>query len=284
MGGAALWLMTLALTSIALKPAPSGDRPFVQIKPDIPTSAQRFPGDIQGAFLDGAALSGGPLPDTAARARSALLRGTARFEGLVRPVLPAPSWPAILLRIVDRRQRTELQLTQRGDALLFEPRLRAADLRLDPIVARVDHVFPTADERNCDTTNAVRLFGQVTDGNLVAGATGATCRHELRIPLRATHGWALLIPFEHYLGPETQLLTAVWIALFVFVWSYWIGAWTRSFVRGNAVGAVLLVLGLGVVPALLGSPRSGISDWIAGFIGLDAGLALWRGVSRGQSR
>jgi hypothetical protein len=279
-GGAAVWLITLALTAVALMPAPSGDRPFVQIKPDIPTELRRFPGEITGAFLDGMPLLDGPLPDTAARVRSALLRGDARFEGSVRPVLPEPSWSAILLRIVDRKQRTELQLTQTSDALLFEPRLRAADMRLDPIVARLDRVFPSAGERNCDTTHAVRIFGQVTSGYLVAGASGAGCRRELRIPLRPTYGWALVVPFEYAMGAEVALFTAAWIAMFTFVWSYWIGAWTESLVRGNAVGAALLVVGLGVVPALFGSPRSGVSEWIAATVGLEAGLTLWRTASR----
>jgi hypothetical protein len=279
-GGAAVWLMTLAVTAMALRPAPSGDRPFVQIKPDIPTEAQRYPGEIGGASLDGLPLPGGPVPDTA-RVRAALLRGDARFEGLVRPVLPEPSWPAILLRIVDRRQRTELQLTQRGDALLFEPRLRAAALRLDPIVARVDQVFPSARVRNCDTTHVLRIVGQVINGYLIAGASGAKCRRELRIPLRATYGWALLVPFEYALGTEAPLFTAVWLALFTFVWSYWIGAWTESLMRGTAVGAALVAVGLGVVPALFGSPRTGVSEWIAAIVGLEAGLTLWRAASRG---
>jgi hypothetical protein len=96
---------------------------------------------------------------------------------------------------------------------------------------------------------------------------------EARQILSPSLGWTLLLPFKYAFGPEVRLLTGLWIAGWLALIGYWsAGAGVRLLTSASSL-AVLLVLGLGVIPYSFGYPPTHWTEWLAAVIGLAIGYA-----------
>jgi hypothetical protein len=175
--------------------------------------------------------------------------------------------------VLDERRRTRLELRQAGTDLVFEPSLRAATFRLSRPSVRLPSAF-THDFG----TGFARATGGMEHGVMHASLDGAGLTMRANAELRATLGWSLLVPMPYDLGPEVPWITTLFIASMVATWSFWLGAAatgarTRWVV---AIGAAMLAIGLGAIPALFALPKSRSWEWGVAVGALIIGIALGR--------
>lgn len=170
--------------------------------------------------------------------------------------------------IVDDEEGDVLLLGQDRSDLAFEVRMRATRLKLrNPRVTLRDGLA----EVPGDTVEA--------QGTVRHGAFELTSRNGDRVrvrhlPLSASWGWDLVVPWEPVLGPGVHALTALWVAGLVALLGYW------SLLGGGFTVAILPVttgILLGGVPWAAGFPPAHWSEWVAAAVGIAIGslLARW---------
>ncbi|HEX2781679.1 MAG TPA: VanZ family protein [Gemmatimonadaceae bacterium] len=276
--GGLAWLGILVLTGVAMQPRLTHEPLYAQIRPAIPTEARRYPGGVGNVTSNGVALRPGLIADSARRA-SMLDREAGELSALIEH--PPATARSIIARIVDERRRTRLELRQSGSSLQFEPSLRAATLRLTSPSVRIGGAFPA----RC-AADRMRATGSLRSGvlRLTLGAPPCAARSEAR--LRVSTGWVLLAPFAYAFGPEAPWLSTLWLGVLVFVWSYWLGAYrgARRSALLRVAGAVIVAVGLGVVPWVAALPASTPWEWLVAFAALLGGLASGARRAAGDQR
>ena len=280
--GAILWLGVLIVTSLALQPYPSDAELHVQLQPDIPSESYQYQGRVDSASIDGVSLALGLMPEST-RSRVNLRSGTLSASVEVGP--PAPHMPSIIVRVLDERYDTQLQLSRVDDALVFEQRFRSIAFRLGMLQARAERVFSTTESGSgCGLPNTrLHIAGNAAGGRMGVVARGSHCQREFSVPLRATLGWIFLLPFRYALGTEASILTALWLAGLVFVWSYWLGAAValpRDNLRALGIAGTTIVLGLGVTPRAFSLSPCAWHEWLVAALALLAGVAVGQRVGR----
>lgn len=276
--GGIAWLGMLCITGVAMQPRLTREPLYAQIRPAIPTAAARYPGAVSAVTSHGVALAPGLISDSTRRA-AMLDREPGDLSALL--AHPPASARSVIVRIVDGRRRTRLELRQSGNSLRFESSLRAATLRLSSPSLRIGDAFPP----RC-AGDTLRAAGSLDRGvlRLTLGAPSCAVRAEAR--LRISTGWALLAPFSYGFGPEAPWLSALWLSGLVFAWSYWLGGYRGKARRAASIGitaALFIVVGLGVLPRLSALPASTLWEWLAAFAALLMGITVGaRSGSRGD--
>ncbi len=133
---------------------------------------------------------------------------------------------------------------------------------------------------------ALRLAGAVpgTEGmpfHLTAGERGDTVwaawgsrslEWRAKQVLSPSLGWSLLVPFEYAYGKEVPWLTGLWLAGWMILIGHWSAHARMGWYRLPWFLVVLLV-GLGIVPHLMGYSAIPLAEWLAAASGLAVGSA-----------
>ena len=208
----------------------------------------------------------------------------ARFEDAVaaRPSMtleailgPAPVALAPIGSIYDERRHEVMLIGQDRHDLSFRIRMRATILRL----------------RNPTVSLPGGMAGNQGD-TVVASAALQNGAFELRseigdrtasrsLPLSASWGWSLVLPFHYALGLEAHLLTALWIGGLLAILAYW------SRLAGGAAPAIVPLTAtalLGLIPYAAGFPPAHWSEWAAAVLGVLSGIGLAGRAQLAQGR
>lgn len=260
---AGLWLLQTALTAVMVRPSLPRTWYWGQLAPDL-EQFDRFHGRVVSAAVGANRVRMGRLA-ASAEVRRALLAG----EPLLGVATPGDRTSRIapIVSIFDEQQREIVLVGRWGDDLVYRLRTGSVDLLLRPPAIRLPGVFANVDTALVEVSGR---FEPAAAGFTVSWAgRGGTL--ERVVPLSAQWGWSLLMPFPHAHGVETPWLTAGWLIAWVFPMGYWARRY-RTVALAGAAGA--LVIGLGVVPQLLGLRPGAVSEWLAGAVGLAVGAGL----------
>ena len=228
-------------------------------------SPDAFDGQVSAVRLDGLPMPGNAAPPDSAGLRRRLGRGELVLDvGIVsgRPIsdrlwiykVRGPSGAVLTLNQFRREAGVELPT-------------RGLRYRFRPAIATLPDAFPA------EPGVPVRLR-VVEEGRRVrlTSSYGGTER-SVELGLSPAYGWSMLVPVELASGTAVRWVTALGL-LGVFLP---LGYWARRTGRPVAVlgaPAAALAAGLGVLPAVAGSPPVHWSEWAAGLLGIAAGWAL----------
>jgi VanZ like family len=175
----------------------------------------------------------------------------------------ATSWSPLFEILA--RSGSVLSVEAVGRDLAFQPPARSSALRLRRPALRLEEAL--LPERDLP----VRLAAGERSDTLWAVWTAADVSHSSIQVLSPSFGWSLVTPVWYAYGPEASLLTALWLV----VWLVPTGYWSARVGTGGAstfwLLAVVPLVGLGVIPGLMGYSPVHWSEWLAGFAGLGIG-------------
>ena len=255
------WWATQVTTAALLRPwAPSGELRAAW----GPTSPEVSGHEVMvtSASVSGVAVEvGTPLPaGLAERIRSGL--GDLEIEMLASG--PAPGWSAIF-KLLRHRARV-MAVEAGGRDLVVQLPARARAWRLRPPALQLHGVVQGPAETR------LRLAAGERADTLWAVVTSASTRMRRQQILTPSLGWSLLVPFHYAYGSEVPWLTGLWIVGWMVPIGYWTGRARVGWYQWPWFLLVLLV-GLGIVPHLMGYSAVPWSEWVAGAIGLAVGRA-----------
>jgi len=268
---AAGWLGQIAATGAAVQPTLPRSVYWGQRAADL-GQFDTFPGRLLDATIGALPLPSHRLPNSA-EVRQALLTGQP-LTAVAEPAGPTQGI-APLASIFDGDQREIAVLGQWNEDLVFRLRARAVDWRLRPPTIRLQSVFRSAEPETLTVSGAVR------DDRFVVEAARRGGRGSRVLPLSTQWGWSFLLPFEYAFGPEVGWISALWVACWLVPIGFWLGLMGLRAGSASLLAATLLVLGLGLVPALYHEPAAA-PEWAAGFLGLGLGWLVAR-RARGRS-
>jgi len=253
LGAGAGWLMLLAGTAWAVRPAPGSTPSRAEWAPRLPF-VDTFAGRIESVDIRGTIAT-----------RDLAVLATARLDGWTEHLAPA-------VDLVGARGIMTARLGQLGQKVTFGLRANASRLRLRPPSVKVYRALPPASGQR------VLLAGGLREATLWARAEADGSVHSAELALTPGLGWLLLLPLTFYpFDYRPDLTTAAWVALPLLLAGFWAGRRTAWNLRTSAAGAVaLLVLGLVVVPELFGVEADGWQCWAAGAGSLAAGWLAGR--------
>jgi hypothetical protein len=263
--GVFFWLTIQGLSAWLLSPwTPDGEMwsGWARVPGRIP-----FLGRVQSVRLDGT-----PMPNNAPVPHSAELRGRLN-QGSVDLELEgtsgAPKDRRRWVYGIKIEEQSVLTLDQRTRDLYFAVPARSLQFRLLSPTLRMPEGFPAEPDR------PFRISAGEHDRRLRVSSRYGPVLRSFELSLSPSQGWSLLDPFRFALGPEAQLVTALWLAALFMPLGFWAGR-TGRFGMGSITLSAALVLGLKVIPALSGYPPVQWSEWLAGVLGGSAGWSLHR--------
>ncbi|HYD53077.1 MAG TPA: VanZ family protein [Gemmatimonadaceae bacterium] len=280
-GWSAAWLLTQALSAVAVRPDVPPSRYYGQLRRAM-SGESELPSLLIGAHIAELPLLDVAMPD------SALVRERLRRRPLAvtAEVLPsqAPPYSAPILRVVDRQRRELLGLSQSARDLRAGARTVAARVRFRPLRFVLPEAFPPASTGTGWSRDTLRIEAVfATDAVTLRSRWRGEVREE-EIAYSASWGWALVFPMQTWQGSGfARTLTMLWLV----GWMVPVGYWLASARRGGAsarlaVGGLMALplLGLAAVPLVAGLRPSGAAEWIAAVVGLVAGwLAAYRAAA-----
>jgi hypothetical protein len=221
---------------------------------------ERFLGEPLVVTAGGEPLLTGPLYDQDQLTRALAADPVMAF----RAVMAGPtSGLAPIGLIVDDREGDVLLIGQDGSDLAFELRMRATLLKLRNPRVSLHHGLAGA------PGDTVEAQGALRNGVLELSSRNGGRVHIRRLPVSASWGWILVVPWDPILGNSARGLTALWIAGLLGILSYWS-------LRGGGitVGTLPVTTGilLGIVPWAAGFPPAHWSEWVAALLGTLVGL------------
>jgi hypothetical protein len=277
-GWSVLWLGIQTISGFGLSPAiPTSDF-FGQIAPRL-GSFEQFRGDVLRATISDIRVSDARFANSS-EVRDLLLHGAAVTTTVV------PSHPthgiAPIVRVADDRDREIALLAQSGSDLIFGVRTGADLLRLRPPFFAVRDVFPAESSATGLASGSVTMGARYSPLEASVNTQSSRANRAHRIPIAASLGWTMLMPFQWYIeGTSTELfLSLIWIACLLIPLGYWGAPMIRpsdgpnpKIIRMTAVplALLLLYLGLVVVPESFGVTGAPLSGWLAAVIGIVAG-------------
>jgi hypothetical protein len=288
-GWCAVWVAIQAISSFAFAPSIPDSEYYGQIARQLDDFAA-FPGSVLEARIGDVVIRDAELSYVDSVGRRLL--GGAAVSATVLPAGPTNDI-APIVRVADDQQREILLLAQDEQRLLFGIRTGAAILRLRPPLFAMTGVFTNSivktGSSSVDTVSlSARYDGR--EARLSAGSGSVSRRR--RIPVSASFGWTLALPFQWYIeDTRTELIVSwIWIACLAMPIGYF-GAcvargtdprWHAPMVVLSLLGgAATLITGLLVVEHAFGLPAAPIRDWLAAMTGIIAGGAL---VARDRQR
>jgi hypothetical protein len=257
------WLSVLAATAVLFQPwAPEAIRggAWGRVVPGrVP-----FSGKVTAAALSGRAIPDAvePIPGLA----SVLREGDVELDVSLVSGRPEAAWSPVFE--VLGPLGSVLSLDALGSDLAFHPPVQSSRLRLRRPALRLEDALPPY------PGVPLRVSARFRGDTLSASRSIAEGRvlESLQV-LGPSLGWTLITPFRYALGAEARWITGAWIAGWVAIIAYWSTA-TRA--RARALGPTLtlvMVSGLGLVPALFGYSPGHWTEWLASAAGAGIGYA-----------
>lgn len=133
-------------------------------------------------------------------------------------------------------------------------------------------------------TDTLTVSGRYSAGEVWVNAQSRTSHHR-RIPITASLGWTMLLPFQWFIEgtPIELVVSAVWIACLLIPIGYW-GAGvaqtprardaTRIWMTAVPIALVLLYVGLVSIPRFFEETAAPPTAWFAALTGILLGGAL----------
>jgi len=280
-GWCAIWLTVQAASGFAFTPSVPDSRYYYgQLARKLGHFAV-FRGRVLGASIDGVSITDTRLSDADSVGRR--LRGGGTVAATVLPG-GFTNDIAPIVRVADAEEREIALLAQDGQDLLFGVRTGAAILRLRPPLFAVAGVFPSSAKGNSSSTDTISLSGSYNLCEAQLTATGSA-RQYRGLPVSASLGWTLVLPFQ-WLIEDTRaelIFSWIWMAGLMLPMGYW-GARFAGIPDAQAnpalalacfLGSVaVLIAGLALVPRAFGFPAAPTRDWLAAATGVLVGGAL----------
>src|ERR1700693_5256116 len=285
-GWSALWLAIQTIAAFGFSPVIPRSEYYGQIARRV-GNFEQFRGRVLRASIADVGVSDTRFEDNS-EVRELLLNGAT----VTTTIVPANSTHDIapIVRVADANENEIVLFAQDSEDLIFGVRTGAAVLRLRPPIFAVAHVFSALSRRdNRLTMDTLTVSGRYSAHELSV-STQTKTRYDRRIPITASLGWTMLLPFQWYIeGTNTELvLSAIWIACLLLPLGYWGAVMTPPSRGGHAkrvrmtavpVGLVLLYVGLVVAPHVFGVTAAPLSDWLAAATGILLGVTLAPPVS-----
>jgi hypothetical protein len=281
LGWSAVWIAIQTISAFGLSPAIPRSEYYGQIARQL-GDFEQFPGAVVHASIGDVTVSDTRLPDSH-RVRELLLGGAI----VTTTIVPArrTSGIAPIVRVADTREREIVLVAQADDNLLFGVRTGAAVLRLRPPAFALRGAFPAVSPSDSGLTNdTLRVSARYSAREVWLSAQGRISR-ESRIPIAASLGWTMFLPFQWFIeGTRTELvMSAVWIAALMLPLGYLGGGLvrfprahdaTRIWLVALPTAVLLLYVGLASVPHTFGVAAAPARDWLAALVGILSGVAL----------
>lgn len=249
---------------------------------------EKFQGRIVTAKIDSVVIPDDRLTNTEQVAE--LLR---RGPTASATVIPASATSAIapILRVVDEEEQEIILLAQDGRDFLFEVSTGASILRLRPTTYSLPAVFPATDQRQSGGAGSVTLMAASSPNEIrLTARTGQGVKSEF-VPVSASLGWTLFIPFEWHLqnAPGERVAGFLWMTLLFLPLGYFAGfallaraQWNSTTRNAEFALASIIVTGIGLALIPLGfhlAPMSALA-WSGELFGLILGAGLATKVSK----
>jgi VanZ like family len=266
--GALAWWVVQFGTAVLLRPwVPSSELRTAWARA-VP-GREPFNGRVTSAVVSGVPVSRKAValsPEVAERIR----QGRVHLE-LAFTSGGAASWSPLFEILA--RSGSVVSVEAVGRDLAFQPPARSSALRLRRPALRLEEAL--LPQRNLP----VRLAAGERSDTLWAVWTAAGVRHSSFQVLSPSFGWSLVTPVWYAYGSEASLLTGLWLV----VWLLPTGYWSARIRTGGAsriwLLAVVPLVGLGIIPRLMGYSPVHWSEWLAGFAGLGIGRAGGRSAA-----
>jgi VanZ like family len=286
MGWSAVWLAIQTISAFGFSPAIPRSEYYGQIARRL-GNFEQFQGAVVRASIADVRVPDTRFPDSH-RVRELLLRGAIVTTTIVPATLTSDIAP--IVRVADASQREIVLLAQSGEELVFGVRTGAAVLRLRPPLVALPDVFPAVSPGDSGlTTDTITVSARYSAREAWVNTQTRTS-YDHPIPITASLGWTMLLPFQWFIeGTRIELVvSAIWIACLLLPIGYW-GCGVARFPRAHGatrirmtavpLALVLLYVGLVVVPHTFGVTAAPPSDWLAALTGILLGGALAPRVS-----
>lgn len=283
-----IWLLIQVIASYGFHPSiPRADY-YGQIGPKLGDFVE-FKGRVVRASVGNLVVPNARF-EASDGLRDLLLHG-ATFRSTI--VLSEPiSGVAPIVRVADAREREVVLLAQDSADLVFGVRTGASALRLRPPMFALRDVMPDIKPRDgapiietleINARYTAREAWLHTQSSPTAAVS--TTKHDDHLPITASLGWTLLMPFQWLIegtGFE-RAATFAWLAALLFPLGYWGAALAgvnsprqsdRTSIIAALIAAVALYVGLILVPHIFELAPTPTGDWIAAIAGIAAGGAL----------
>ena len=272
----AIWLLIQVVSSYSLSPSLSASQYYGQIAQA--GARAMFHGQVDSARIGTMPIPNGAFADSRS-VRQLLLNGSP-IVAFVRLEEPTPNFASIV-RVADQQQRAIIAIAEEGDRLVFSIRTGASNLRLREPAFGMPEVFVTAQPPADSPTTPLVISARFRDGRVELAAQTGSQHRELNVSPRAALGWTVLVPFHGHLesGGMEAVATFLWTSVLLYPLGYWAAMLARQSERAVAfslvaVLAVLLAVGLIVVPAAFALRGATPLDWLAAASGVGIGAAL----------
>lgn len=266
-----LWVLQQAFAGWALQRRLPASVYYGQWAPALGQFDQ-FTGSVWSVTLNGLPLGNGRL-SASRMVRAELSRPSfeinvqARSGELTQRTAP-------IFSIFDDQQREILLVGARQNDLVFHLRTRLAGLHLrSPSIALPD-VLPAS----ADSLIAIKVQLDGTRYRIQLGTTGRVVSR--LVPSSASWGWSFLLPFSYDFGFEAWWLTGLWLGGFWLLVGYWAAQSQSGVFIWWSFMALTMIIGLAVVPSLMGLVVGAISEWGAAVLGAAIGWGLGTVVGR----
>lgn len=217
-------------------------------------------------LLPGPALDQGRLKDALAAAP----------EISIRAILGTPTAGlAPIASIYDRWEREVILLGQDQQDLEFRFRTHAVGMRLRSPIAALPNGLSGQPGDTVEATGALR------DGAYELTARNGKRTTSRTLPLSASWGWSLVLPWDYALGGEVHFVTALWIAVLLGVLAFW-GALAGGSAR--AIAPVTAGVLLAAVPFAADFRPAHLSEWAGALVGILLGFLCSRRAAGARPR
>lgn len=281
MGWSTLWLATQAISAYGFSPAVPKSEYFGQIAPSL-GNFEQFRGRVLRTSIADVVVRDTQFKDSP-RVRELLLGGAT----VTTTILPPGSGRGIapIVRVADAGEREILLLAQNAADLIFGVRTGAAALRLRPPLFALADILPAVSAGDRWQTMDTLTVSARYSTREVWVKTQSRTSYDRRIPITASLGWTMLLPFQWFIkGTRIEFaVSAIWIACLLLPMGYWGGrivqfrrprAATRIRMVAVPIAFMLLYVGLVVAPQEFRLPAAPPRDWLAALTGIFAGAVL----------
>jgi hypothetical protein len=285
-GWGGIWLSIQAISSYALAPSIPESTYYGQLARSLPDYAV-FHGRVLSAEIDGVLIPNTTLADS--RGVQRLLLQGATVATTVIPATPTRDI-APILRVADAEQREIVLLGQIDADVVFAVRSGAAVLRLRPPLFALPRVFPEGATEGPMGPNPVVVSGRYVPREVRMSARTVAKAHLSSVPLIASIGWTLVLPWQWLIiGTHTELVISwLWVACLALPFGYW-AAYSAGLPRSQEVAwpprliwlAVVAIVygGLALAPHTFGLAATPFSEWLTVVSAILLGVGLANRVS-----
>jgi hypothetical protein len=266
--GMAIWLSIQTLSAALVSVATPQTTYFGMWAPQL-SEYDEFHGKVLTATLNGDRLPGTPLDDSR-KVRSQLQRNSFQLEVTAIGDASESSLDAPIVSVFDDQKQEILFLGQWGRDLVFRVRMRTQNFRLRNPAFNLKDVLSTTPGK------LLRIRAGLDRGRLFLQLARDGQEYRRELALSPSWGWSFVLPYpyRYNFGTEVHFLTALWIAGLLMPVAYWAhrGVTTGGERwRAAALLALVVGLGLGLVPLATGLAAVHWSEWVAAAAGMMAG-------------